>query len=162
MKKAFTLIEIVMTIVVIGIVLTMVSNMGNGFTDRVRFANAKEKLSSSVQNIIQEATTTNTVRVTTWQVKYGTITLSIAPGTWSKINVMYTSWELLTPFSRQVALDRGIISTSGFSLQLTPYAIGCTIGSGDSLRLTSYENTKLKACYKLQPDTCKLKEVTCP
>ncbi len=61
MKRAFTLLEIVITLMVIGIALTMVSSLGQGFSDRIRFANAKEEIAQAVYNVVQEAATTNTV-----------------------------------------------------------------------------------------------------
>ena len=62
MKKGFTLIEIIITILLIAVVLTMVTSLGSGFSDRVRFANTKEEVTAKMTNIIQEAATTNAVR----------------------------------------------------------------------------------------------------
>lgn len=68
MRKAFTLIEIIITLLLIAIILAMVTSLGSGFSDRVRFANTKEEVIAKVTTVIQEAATTNAVRMGSgWQ-----------------------------------------------------------------------------------------------
>ena len=162
MKKAFTLIEIIITIVIIGIVLSMVTSLGNWFSDRIRFVNTKELITQSLQHIVQEAATTNAVYVGSGRVKYGILTLTIPAWSGNTIIWNYSSWDLTTPFSGKNTVDRGVIFSSGVTLTLTPYSVGCQVSPIHSLRVGSTENTKLHACFDIQSSTCKLQEVRCP
>lgn len=162
MKRAFTMVEIVITLVIIGIILSLVWGMGQGFSNRVRFANLKEELSASVNNVIQEAATTSAVFITsgTWHT-YGKITLQIL--SWNKIERTYSSGQLLTGITRTTIIPaRGVVTTSGFTAVLTPYAIGCTLLSGSTFSLRSADMPTLRACYTTNADTCKVREVKCP
>lgn len=158
-NKWFTLIEIVITIVIIGIVLAMVTNLGSWFSDKIRFANTKERFASSIQNTLQEASTTNSVHLSSWWVKYWYLSLGVLSGT--SLQATYGSGELVAPFSREILIDRALVTTSGFHITLIPYAVGCTVHSGASLQITSTENTNFHACYSVAAATCKLQEVVC-
>lgn len=162
MKKWFTLIELVITIVIIGVVLSMVTGLGNWFSDRIRFANTKEVVTQSLQNIVQEAATTNAVRIGTGWVRYGMLSFFIPVWSGALISWTYSTWDLSTAFSGTKRIEHGILITSWFSRSITPYEIGCRLWTGDRFRLVSTDDTKLQACFRMQASTCKLQEISCP
>lgn len=76
-KHGFTLVEIVIVLVLIGLVLTMVAKLGSGFSDKIRFASTKESLVQAVEHVIQEAATTSNVTTASGHAAYGSIFLSL-------------------------------------------------------------------------------------
>ena len=159
MRKAFTLIEILVTLIIIGIALSMVANMGSGFSDRVRFANTKEETVSAISNVVQEAATTNAVRVGTWREKYGMITVTIL--SWTSIWREYSSGVLALPITGEKVIRRGTLTATWFSLIVVPYAVWCELPDSKFFSLTSADNPNMRACYETDPTTCKTREIVC-
>ncbi len=157
--KSFTLVEIVITIALVGIVLSMVTGMGRWFSDRVRFSNTKEELTSTITNVIQEVATTSSVSVGTGTQRYDALELSIM--SWEIIAWSYSGAELSAEIQKEKRVSWGYIFTSGFKLLLEPYQIKCDADASPEFSVISADNVNLKACYQIATATCKLKEIHC-
>lgn len=110
-KHGFTLVEIVIVIVLIGLVLTMVAKLGSGFSDKLRFASTKESAVQAVEHVIQEAATTSDVRIDTGHSAYGYIFLSIA-SSGNSVEWTYHSGDLQAPITRSVPVENATFVTS--------------------------------------------------
>lgn len=158
--KSFTLIEIVITIVLVAFVLAMVTGMGKWFSERVRFDNTKEEITSIIDNVLQEAATTSSVVVGSGTKRFGSLLLMMTSG--STISRSYSSGELVDEITEQRTVRHGMIWTTGFSALLSPYGIGCDIGDDTSeFSIVSAENLNLQACYRLVAASCKLQQIAC-
>jgi|GEM_PF-6266167 len=110
--------------------------------------------------VIQQAATTNSAPVGTGWQRYGSLTLML-PLSGNLISRSYSSGELAQDVTGESALSYGSVMTSGYSITLHPYAVGCTIGSGSAFTVVSADNERLKACYETNDATCKIREVKC-
>lgn len=157
-KKGFTLTELLVVLLIIGIVLGMTANFSLDYSKSIQFKSSKESLVLFFQERVSKLSSTNSINNQT--VKTAEIWERSGSELW--FYAMFESWSR----ESSVRVNDGLLS--GFvPLHLKPYSLGC-VASGQLLQTTgavafSYQAIQLpkRYCFQVQLDTCKLLEVAC-
>lgn len=163
MKKGFTLIEMMVVIVIIGILMAATMKFWSGRITDLKAQSLKEDF-IWWYNEIYSQNMTSSFRD---GVKYSTLSIGFQSWTWYQINwwAPVLADKLSSITFRSLMIDGK--STDIAYLHYLPYTLGCSITSsrwdtGDMFSLQVYvpENGK-QYCFEITSETCKLIETRC-
>ncbi|MCX6823787.1 MAG: type II secretion system protein [candidate division SR1 bacterium] len=163
MKKGFTLIEMMIVLVIIGVLMAATMRFGSNRITDLKAQSLKEQF-VGYYNEIYGQNMTSSFRDGK---KYQTLVVSFESGMWYKIDqgpfVVEPKLSALT--FHELLLDDQ--TTDHINLTFVPYRLGCFITSsqgttGDLFSFQVYmpENGK-QYCFEIKSETCKLIEQRC-
>lgn len=154
--QGFTLIELVIIMMVMGIVLTMTMRLWRSYTQRVRFQQEKEQFISSFMRYTTFARTSNLA----WNAPYKNLIVTIKEDSifaWTDTNVTVGWYNL-----EQSTL---VVPWNTYTLTMAPYTIGCELQQDPTMKEVELRQKSSvgqgEACYVLTLSTCKLQELSC-
>lgn len=154
--RGFTLLEIVIVMLVMGIVMTITLNLGRWYTQRVRFQQEKEQFIASFTRFTTYARTSNLAG----DAPYTQLTIKLS--THDSIATTNTNVQIGTYHMAQSQL---VLPWETYTLALKPYDIWCSLIENPSMQEVSFEQVsgvgEWKACYALVLSTCKIEERPC-
>ena len=166
MKKAFTLVEMVIVLLVIGILMAATMRFGSGRIVDLKAQSLKEQF-VGYYNDIYSQNMTSSFRDGK---KYQLLTVSFESGMRYQVDQgpFVVEPKLSSLMFRALMLDDQKANT--IQLQFTPYVLGCSIISSDmqwtvtwnifSFQAYVPENGK-QYCFEINSETCKLIETKC-
>lgn len=164
MKKGFTLIEMAIVLLIIGILMAATMRFGSGRIVDLKAQSLKEQF-VGYYNDLYSQNMTSSFRDGK---KYQVLTVTFDSGTWYQVDqgpfVIDPKLSGLT--FRELTLDDQNIDS--VNLQFTPYILWCVITSplqwttGQVFSFQAYvpENGK-QYCFEIKSETCKLIEQRC-
>ncbi len=163
MKKGFTLIEIVIVLVVIGILMAATMRFGSGRIVDLKAQSLKEDF-VGYYNEIYNQNMTSSYRD---QKHYQGLTMSFNSGMSFQIddNPVLVAPHISVLTFRGLILDTQTVSSS-VQIQLVPYILWCILSSQGitgnifSFQLYVPQNDK-QYCFEIKSETCKLVEIRC-
>lgn len=169
MIRAFTLIEMLLVIVIIGVLMMMVFRFGGDRLQLLQMQTTKETIVWFREEIINNNRTSSYIIDQNYQTVDVTFTTQSSQITSSYIST--TGTVILSEQSKPYANAFWTASASWniletLTLTYTPYELGCSIGSdGQSyseamLKLESLGNPKAY-CFAILTQTCMVQEVVC-
>jgi len=162
MKKAFTLIEIVIVLVVISILMTATMKFGSNRIDDLKAQSLKEQFVWYYNDLYRQ----NLMSSFRDETKYQTLTLTFQTGTWYRIDA---TAPVKDPKLADVIFSGLTLDTHPFpsiDITLVPYILWCTIAWASttwslfSFQLYIPQNGK-QYCFEIKAETCKLVEIRC-
>lgn len=152
--KAFTIIEMLIVISLVGIALTMVGRFSFSSITQIQAQIEKEQFTNFFYETVSTVLSSNRIQ---WK-KFSRVSLIASGG---KIVAQY-SWE--NSFSQQFFFQQ--YSLSGwFTVELVPYKLGCSMTdwqSGQYINFSlQYAGQRLPHCFSLDTYSCKLAQVRC-
>jgi len=165
-KKAFTLLEIIIVIVIIWILMSATMKFGG---DRIWFLNNKNIKEQFLDNysLLQSNNTMTNYYV--WKIYQD---LDINFSIWmSDFSYQYNSYDSL--YTGQTYVDWGSYkiqslkvnwdSVSNINVSMTPYILGCSIqgGSNSFAEINILVNNAKEYCFRINSDICRMISVSC-
>ncbi len=152
--KAFTLIEMLIVISLVGIALTMVGRFSFWSITQIQAQIEKEQFTNFFYETVSTVLSSNSIQ---WK-KFSRVTLT---ATGDKVVAQY-SWE--NSFTQNFNFQQ--YSLSGwFSVELVPYKLGCAMSDGQSWQYLNfslqYAGQRLPHCFVLDTYSCKIAQVRC-
>lgn len=168
--RGFTLIEMLLVIVIIGILMLMVFRFGGDRLQLLQMQTTKETIVGFREDVINNNRTSSYIVDQNYQTVDLTFTTQSSQMIATYISA--TGAVILTEQSKPFANASWTITTSWnvletLTLGYTPYELGCVIESnGQSysqamLKLESLANPKAY-CFAILAQTCMVQEVVCP
>lgn len=167
--RGFTLIEILVVIIIIGILMTMVFRFGGDRLQLLQMQTTKETIVGFREEVINANRTSSYIA----EQNYQTVDVIFTAQT-SQMTANYISTTGVVIYSDQSKPFTNafwtIVEPAGaetLTLRYTPYELGCAIDvDGQSqeqalLTLQSVGNTKIY-CFAILAQTCMVQEVVCP
>ena len=163
MKKAFTLLEMLIVLVVIGILMTATMRFWSGRIVDLKAQSIKEQFIWYYNDLYSQNMTSS---FRDGQ-KYGTLTVVLTTGIYyildaiPKMDTKLPSLEI-----KKLRFMTGGTSFPLANLLFVPYHLWCSIANGSTTWATLYfdfiipENGK-KYCFEIKSETCKLIEQRC-
>lgn len=161
-KKAFTLIEIVLVLLIISILLVVTMRFGSYRIGDLKAQSSKESFESYYRDLSSQNLTSSFRDGVHYE------RLSIVLDT--AMSYQLDSWSLVTYFPQDLRIQNIFLwsQTLDFAhIVLTPYHLGCVFSSpgqheDDTLRFELFvpENGK-KYCFEIAHQTCTLREIVC-
>ena len=187
-KKWFTLVEILIVVILIGIILSMVFSLGFDYVTKMRVRTHKESFISNYNIVQADNRSSNYIK---WE-KYTDLRISTMGGSFNYFATnsnQLVPWPLgpvpkpvpsyetyhynkdffyeffeLTPTASPNVYDKNVVGRTEIFLQ--PYKIWCKIWNfypeaiGVEMHLTSKLNSD-EYCFEIREWTCKLTQVEC-
>lgn len=154
--SGFTILEIVIVMVVMGIVLSMTMNLGREYTQRVRFQQEKEQFLSAFSRFSSYARSSNLAADLPYQELR--ITLKAA----SIDAVTNTDIQIGSYMLQKSSL---VLPLQTYTLLLIPYGIGCSLVENPAMQEVEFDHISAawqwKACFSLVLPTCTIQEHPC-
>ena len=152
MKKAFTLIEMVIVLVIIGILMGVTMKFSSN-----RIVDLKaQSLKDAFVDSYALAQSQNLASSYHWKFHYTTMTLTF----WNGILAQYDGSGDTQLFSDMEHMKlTNVIWTQ--VLSLTPYHMGCTLNEWTWVSFNLEVNGNKTYCFSINPNTCTLKELPC-
>lgn len=163
MKKAFTLIEMIVVIIIISILFLIVLRMGWNYVRDMQFRNDKEEFLSQYNKLLSQSMSSNYYE---WE-EYKEFSLQIADQ-WDEINLYAITWN------NQVLIWRRALGVSYFSwlnnvwtFLFQAYELGCWYEDWDWELTGGNVNFQLISiydwwyCFDVNLDSCKISESKC-
>ncbi len=162
MKRAFTLIEIVIVLLVIGILMAATMRFGSGRIVDLKAQSLKEDF-VGYYNELYNQNMTSSYRD---KIQYKNLIITFESGVWyqTDYNAIVLSSKLSDVVFRNFMLD--IKQASNVQIHLVPYQLWCTFTSQDItgniflFQLYVPQNGK-QYCFEIKSETCKLIETKC-
>lgn len=157
MKKAFTLIEMVIVLLVIGVLMTATMRFGSGRIVDLKAQSLKEQFVGRYNDLYNQNMTSSFRDGT----KYQQLTIGFGSGTWYQTDQGTPIFDskLNGLVFRSFVIDED--ETSSVNLSFAPYVIGCSFEwSLFSFQVFVPENGK-QYCFEIPSETCKLIETRC-
>ena len=163
MKKGFTLIEMVIVLLIIGILMAATMRFWSGRIVDLKAQSLKEQF-VGYYNEFYGQNMTSSFRDGK---KYQILTITFDTGIWYQVDQgpFVVEPKLSGLVFRQLMLDNQQVAM--VNLQLTPYILWCSLTSqsttGSTFSFETYvpENGK-QYCFEIKAETCKLVETKCP
>ncbi len=162
MKKGFTLIEIVIVLVVIGILMTATMRFGSGHIVDLKAQSLKEDFVGYYNELYNQNMTSSYRNEK--QYKFLTIHFDTGIRYQTDSDPVVQEPNLAAVTFRELMLDSQ--KTSSAQIQLVPYMLWCTFMSqgitGNIFSFQFYvpQNGK-QYCFEIKSETCKLIEMKC-
>lgn len=164
MKKGFTLIEMMIVLVVIGILMAATMRFGSGRIVDLKAQSIKEEFVGWYNDLYSQNMTSSFRDGK----KYQWLTVTFESGVWYQVDQgpFVVDLKLAGLTFRQFVLDDQEVGS--IALQFTPYILGCMLTSpvqwttGQVFSFQAYvpENGK-QYCFEIKSETCKLIEQRC-
>ncbi len=152
MKKAFTLIEMVLVLVIIGILMGVTMKFGSNRITDLKAQSLKDKFVDTYSEVQSQ----NLASSYHQQYRYTTLTLTFGSG----IVATYDGSGAVQLFSDTQDMQiKNIVWPS--TLFLTPYHMGCTSKEWTWMSFALEVNGNKTYCFQIVTDTCKLIEIAC-
>lgn len=163
MKKGFTLIEMIIVIIIIGVLMAATMRFWSGRIADLKAQSLKEQFIGWYNELYSQNMTSSFRDAT----QYKTLIVTFESGVWYTIDwgapMMNSKLSALTFRTYMVDTQE----TDSVHLSFTPYVLGCPITSsrgetGDMFSFQTYmpENGK-QYCFEIASETCKLVEIKC-
>lgn len=155
-KNAFTLIEVILVVIIIGLILSATIGMWTTYLKTLQTKSDKERVVSLLDYVLSYTRSSNYFR----NIKYSYADI-IFVSTWASV-VLDTG----TGFDSAILYNTIISSWSNETIRLTPYSIACTQVSNPTATWfyftiqSSINNDSY--CFVLKLDVCKTFSIPCP
>lgn len=156
-KSGFTLVEMVIVLLVIGVLMTATMRFGSGRIVDLKAQSLKEQFVGRYNDLYNQNMTSSFRDGT----KYQQLTIGFGSGTWYQVDTSapISGSKLDGLVFRSFVIDED--EASSVSLSFAPYMLGCSFEwSLFSFQVFVPENGK-QYCFEIPSETCKLIETKC-
>lgn len=165
--KAFTLVEMLLVMVIMGFILMMGCYFSNGQLQEIQTKTVKEDLLSTYQSYYLKNLFTSVYH----NQKYSHLNIEFSPDE-NQISFSFSggkneedNTEIYKPdFTMKTATISWTDNSSWFTVQLTPYTLWCVF-SGDIKTWSAFVTVEMqnekKYCFEISTQTCRIKEKAC-
>ncbi len=159
--KWFTLVEMLIVVIVVGIIMSMTMNMWRQYFNDLEYRQDKE---SFVWLMDEFLTIARTSSYNMWQ-RFEALDISFT-GTslsWSVTDSIldaFGAWREIDTYTLQKSML--VFPSDPLQVRLYPYAIWCDIIQGGTWFTLVWTITDDITCFEIFSDVCKIKQITCP
>jgi len=167
-KGAFTLLEIIIVIIIIGILIAATMRFWGGRVSFLNNKNVKEQFISSYDQLYSDNVLSSYYM---WEIYTN---LNINFESWlSWFDYVYVDRDWNEIFSDFAGIEVGNyvinkieinwIKKDEISLEFTPYVLWCSVGGqiDDSVNIEIIVNHDKAYCFEISPDSCRIEKISC-
>lgn len=164
LKRAFTLVEMLVVIVVISLMIWLVMFSWWKNVTEIQFRSDKETFLSTFTKIRTNALSSNYYK----DVKYESLEMEYDSNK-NKIKISYVSWWTNYDLENIYFTNSFFSWSSWFRISLYPYSLNCNLLYLDpninnnwmSIVQLRSKNKKYSYCFNMESSSCRLKEIQC-
>lgn len=167
-KRAFTLLEMIIVIIIIGILIAATMRFGGGRVSFLNNKNVKEQFVSSYDKLYSNNMLSSydmweiyTILNINFQVGFSWFNYGYIDYNWDEISTDFVNIEAGSYIINKIEV--GWNDVTWINLDFMPYVLWCTINNqvNDSAEIEIIVNNDKSYCFEIKSDNCRMKKISC-